>query len=161
LRRREPGGYEKVSALFVAGAALVVAGGWWSLTFPLNKNLWTSSYVLYTGGWALLLLGVFIWAIDLRGVTGWTKPFHVYGMNAIAAYVGAHSMAYSSIWIKWAGPDGKPLRLKTWVYEHLYKSWIPSLAGDHVSSAAYGMTYVVLWCGIMWILYRKRIFLKV
>lgn len=161
LRRPGRNGYEKVSALFVAGVALVVAGKTWELTFPLNKNIWTSSYVLFTGGWALLTLGTLCWLVDLNGRATWAKPFIWYGMNPITAYVGASSMAYISIWIKWTGPDGNPIRLKTWIYTHLYQSWIPHIAGPYVSSAAYGMSYVVLWCGVMWVLNRRRIFLKV
>lgn len=161
LRRPGRTGYEKVSGLFVAGTLLVLAGKSWEFSFPMNKNIWTSSYVLFTGGWALLSLGAMSWLVDLHGRTAWTKPFVVYGMNPIAAYVGASSMAYISIWIKWMGPDGKPVRLKTWIYTRCYQSWIPNLAGPYISSAAYGMSYVVLWCGIMWIMYRRKIFLKV
>ncbi|MBX7243868.1 MAG: heparan-alpha-glucosaminide N-acetyltransferase domain-containing protein [Candidatus Sumerlaeaceae bacterium] len=161
LRRPGYTGYQKACMLFAGGVALVILGKWWDLSFPMNKNIWTSSYVLFTGGWALLLLATIYWLVDLEGRAGWTKPFVVYGMNAITAYVGASAMAYTSIWIKWAGPDGKMISLKGWIYNHCYKSWIPSIAGDYVCSAAYGMSYVVLWCAIMWILYRKQIFLKV
>ncbi len=162
LRRREESPQEKANVLFAGGVALLTLGLWWSLEFPLNKNLWTSSYVLATGGWALLGLGVCFWLVDVKGWGGrWSKPFLVYGMNPIAAYVGASAMAGLSILIRWAGPDGKPIRLKTWIYTHFYESWIPPLFGYKVSGAAYAMTYVVLWCGITWVLYRKRIFIRI
>ena len=161
LKRADRGGYEKASGLLVAGVALVVLGAAWSLGFPMNKNLWTSSYVLYAAGWALLGYGACYWLVDLKGSSAWGKPFLVYGVNAIAAYVGAHAMGYTSILIRWHAPDGSLVRLKGWVYNHFYRSWIPGIAGDHVSSAAYGMTYVVLWCAVAWVLYRRRVFIKV
>ncbi|MFH0792893.1 MAG: DUF5009 domain-containing protein [bacterium] len=161
LRAKEKSGYEKVAGLFVAGFALIVLGMWWDYFFPMNKNLWTSSYVLFTSGWGLATLGVCYWLVDIKGITTWAKPFAVYGVNAIAAYVGVAMMSYATILIHWTGPDGKNILLKTWLYNTLFKSWIPALFNDYASSAAYAFfTYVVLWCGIMWIFYRKKIYIK-
>ena len=72
--------------LFVAGCFCMAAGYVWNGWFPINKNLWTSSYVLYTGGLALLFLGICYWFIDVRNSRWWIKPFQVYGLNAITAY---------------------------------------------------------------------------
>jgi predicted acyltransferase len=70
-------------------------------------------------------------------------------------------MSYSSVWIRWQdGPD-HVIRLKTYLYRNLYQSWIPHYLGYRISSAAWGATYVALWWAFMWLLYRKRIFIKV
>lgn len=161
LRRTERDGYERASAIFVGGVLLVIAGAWWSLSFPFNKNLWTSSYVLFTSGWACLVLGCCYWTIDLKGRSGWTLPFTVYGTNAIASYVCASAMAYTSVFIKWAGPDGKFITLKGWIFSHAFGSWITPAFGPYVASAAYGISYVILWSLIMLLLYRRRIFIRI
>ncbi len=160
LRRRDTDGNEKVAGLATAGFFLLVLGALWRYDFPYNKNLWTSSYVLHTSGWAMLTLGVCYWIIDVKGYKAWSKPFVVYGTNAIAAYVGASAMAYTTIWIHWKSGD-KVVFLKTWVYTHGFRSWIEPLEGPYVSSAAYGTAYVLIWLGLMTILYRKKIFIKV
>ena len=161
LRAKEKTDYEKVGGLFVAAFALIVLGNWWNFFFPMNKNLWTSSYVLFTSGWGLAMLGVCYWVVDIKKKIAWAKPFAIYGVNALAAYVGVAMMSYFTIWVHWIDGEGKKMMLKNWLYNTLYKSWIPGLWNDYASSAAYAFfTYVVLWCGIMWILYRKKIFIK-
>ncbi|HKY27404.1 MAG TPA: heparan-alpha-glucosaminide N-acetyltransferase domain-containing protein, partial [Pyrinomonadaceae bacterium] len=87
LRSRKTA-YEKVAGMFVVGAVCVAVG--WALNsfFPINKALWTSSYVLFTGGLALQFLALCYWIIDIKGYRRWAKPFEVFGLNAIALYVG-------------------------------------------------------------------------
>lgn len=88
LSEREPG--EITRGMLVAGVALVIVGLAWGLIFPINKNLWTSSYVVFTAGTALLLFGSMYWLIDVRGRRGlWEKWMVVYGMNAIAVFVAS------------------------------------------------------------------------
>ncbi len=161
LRMKKWGPLEKVKGLITVGALLVVVGYAWNMVFPFNKNLWTSSYVQLTSGYALIALGFCYWLVDIRGCKWWTQPFTVFGMNAITAYVGASTMAYTSIWIKVSDTNGTSVFLKKWVYSTLYASWIPRFLGDYVSSAAYGLSYVFVWCGIMWYFYKRKIFLKV
>ncbi len=76
----------KTNYMFVSGNILIAAGIIWDIWFPINKNLWTSSYVIYTAGLALDFLAICYWFIDVRGYKKWTKPFLIFGMNAIAAY---------------------------------------------------------------------------
>jgi len=161
IRRKDRDGNEKVAGLATAALVLLVLGALWHYEFPYNKNLWTSSYVLHTTGWGLLTFGVCYWVIDVKGHSAWAKPFVIYGTNAIAAYFGASAMAYLTILIKIPQADGKSIFLKTWLYNNFFKSWIPELFGPTVSSHAYGTMYVLLWLGLMGILYRKRIFIKV
>ncbi|KPK93648.1 hypothetical protein AMJ80_05810 [bacterium SM23_31] len=77
----------KVLGLFAAGIVCLFLGWIWNFVFPINKILWTSSYVLYAGGWSLLLLGLFYWIIDVRGWRKWAFPFVVIGLNPITIYV--------------------------------------------------------------------------
>jgi predicted acyltransferase len=152
---------KKVGIMTLAGALLLTAGLLWSRSLPLNKNLWTPSYVLVTSGWAFLGLASFFWLIEVKGLKAWAQPFVIYGSNAIAAYVGVGLMSYASVAIRWQDAPGHVIRLKTFLYRALYQSWIAPLCGDRVSSAAWGATYVALWWFLMWTLYRKRIFIKV
>jgi predicted acyltransferase len=161
LREKARSHYEKVAGMAFAGTLLVIIAALWKYDMPFNKNLWTPSYVVHTTGWALLCLGVCYWAIDIKGYRRWAKPFVVYGMNAIAAYFGASVMAYTTVWIRWKDAAGKTVMLKYYLYDHLYKSWIPYIFGDQISSAAWGISYVLLWLALMWILYKKKIFIKV
>lgn len=81
----------------VAGVALLLLGLLWGLAFPINKLLWTSSYVLFAGGWSLLLLALFYWIIDVRGYHLWAFPFVVIGMNAITIYVLHRFIDFGSV----------------------------------------------------------------
>jgi predicted acyltransferase len=141
--------------LLLAGAVLTLAGLAWGTVFPINKNLWTSSYVVFTGGTGLVLLGIFHHVVDVRGHRGpWLTPLLVYGMNAIAVFVASGFMTKALIRIH-VGPDGPTLY--AWVYETLFRSW----AGDKPGSLAFALSYVLLWLGLTWLLHRKRIFLKI
>jgi len=78
---------ERISALFAAGSLGMVAGMMWNWSFPINKSLWTSSYVVFTAGMALVTLATIMWLVDYNNVRGWTKPFVVFGVNPIVAFV--------------------------------------------------------------------------
>ncbi|MGQ9809378.1 MAG: acyltransferase family protein [Armatimonadota bacterium] len=161
LRDPRAAAARRVSGLMLAGAALTAGGLFWSLAFPLNKNLWTSSYVLFTAGCALLALGALHLFVDVLQQRAWGGPLRVYGLNPITAYVGASAMAYCTILIRLPSAAGESIPLKKWVYQTLYASWIPGVASEYWSSAAYGFTYVVVWCALMWLLYRRRIFIRI
>src|SRR5215212_4464257 len=153
--RRE--GFEKVSAMFVAGVACVVAGWAWNYWFPVNKALWTSSYVLLTAGMALELLALCYWLIDLKGYRAWAKPFLVFGSNALAVFFLTGLFAKLLGLIKLAGADGKDVALQTAVYRNFFTTW----AAPVNASLAFALCFVLLWLGLMWVLYRRGIFIKV
>jgi len=170
LREKTRDGNEKVAGMATAGWILFVVGELWKYDFPYNKNLWTSSYVLHTSALALWTLAAFYWIIDVKKITAWSKPMVVYGTNAITAYFGVGLMSSATIWIKWHDAEGQVVMLKTWLYQKLFERPIAELApyifpesySEYISSAAYPLImYVALWCGLMWILYRKRIFIKI
>lgn len=148
---------EKAVGLFVAGSAGVVLGSMWGWAFPINKNLWTSSYVLLTGGLACHLLALCYWLIDVRGWRRWSYPFLVFGVNAIAAFFLSSLLARVLVLVRVSGPGGEPVALKT----HLYQSYFASWAAPHDASLLFALSYVALWMGIMALMHWRRIYVKV
>jgi len=148
----------KMTGMAGAGVALVFAGKIFNLWFPINKKLWTSSYVLFTAGLALICLALCYWVLDLRRWRGWwTKLFLVFGMNAIAAYVlsevGADLLDRMQVHMA----DGGILSWHEVVYEYVFAP----LASPANASLLYAMAYVMVCWAVVWVLYRKGIFLKV
>lgn len=148
---------DKLIGLFVAGSLTAAAGAVFGWFFPINKNLWTSSYVVLTAGLALLTLAVIYYFVDLRGRDGWAKPFDVFGTNPITAYVMSGLIAKTLITIRWTGAEGSSVSLKSWLYGHYFASWLP----DYFASLAWAAVHVVALFGLMWLLYRRRIFIKI
>jgi predicted acyltransferase len=150
--RTEKTRYEKAAGLFVVGAVCVGLGWAWNSFFPINKALWTSSYVLFTGGLALQFLSLCYWLIDIKGYRRWARPFEVFGLNAIALYVVADLIAILLGTVKVG--DGT---LGGWIYNNVFASW----ASPVNASLAFAICFVLVCLALMWILYHRRIFLKV
>ena len=150
--RTEKTRYEKAAGMFVVGAVCVAIGWAWNSFFVINKALWTSSYVLFTGGLALQFLSICYWLIDIKGYRRWAKPFEVFGLNAIALYVVADVLATLLGVIK---VGGEPIG--SWIFDHLFASW----ASPINASLAMAICFVLVCLGLMWILYNRKIFLKV
>lgn len=138
---------EKMRALVMAGVAALAVGWAWSLVFPLNKNLWTSSFVLWTAGWAMLALAVFHRLVDRRG---WPAIGRRFGVNAVAAYAGSELMQ-----ILLPG-----LGLQQPLYRHAFAGWITPAAGPYVASVAYAMAFVAVWWLIVLAMDRRGIYVK-
>lgn len=148
---------EKAGGIFFAGTILLAAGWSWSLVFAINKALWTSSYVLYTAGLALLTLGFCYWLIDIKGHSRWAKPFVIFGVNALALYVFSGILSRLLGLIKVTNADGTEDSLHGWIFENLYLSW----ASPINASLAFAVSYILFWLLLMWLLYRKKIYIKV
>ena len=147
---------ERMRRLLAAGTVLTVAGLLWGLAFPINKNLWTSSYVAFTAGVACLTLGAIIWLIDARQWAGWTKPFVAFGINPITAYVGAELSAVlfdSTIKLRVAG---RLQSLHQLTYDGLAR-WLPPA----VASLGYSLLFVALWYFVLRVLHRRGIIFKI
>jgi predicted acyltransferase len=153
--RRAP--LEKVAAMFVAGAAGIIAGWTWNYWLPVNKALWTSSYVLFAAGMALQLLAVCYWLVDIKGYKRWALPFVVFGSNALALYFLAELSANLISIIEFTRADGSRAAVQTIIYENLFASW----AAPVNASLAFAVCTVLVWLGVMSLLYRRRIFIKV
>ena len=127
------------------------------LLFPVNKNLWSPSFVLLTGGLAAALFGLTWWVVDVRGVRGWTGPFVTYGKNAIAVYVAAEVFSGVLGTVRWAAAGGAVLSLQERLHQALFASWLPPTP----AAFAYALANVVLWWAVAWWMDRRGIYLKV
>jgi predicted acyltransferase len=151
------------SAGLAAGAATCLALGYaWSLWFPLNKKMWTSSFVLVTAGWSLLLFALFFWVIEVRGAgkkglsKGLVWPWLVFGSNAIAAYMVSELLPGTQdlIHFQVGGHPSSPLGL---LHAHL----AALIANPGWAAFSYSVSFTAICFIPVWILYRNKIFLKV
>ncbi len=147
----------------VGGAAACLAAGYlWSIWFPLNKKMWTSSYVLWAAGWSLLLMAIIYWAMEQRGwfQKGWSRaivwPWLVFGSNAIVAFVINDELYVlcSQIHFTDGGKPSNPLR---YVFQHVFMQ-IPDPGWR---SLAYVVVYTAVCFLPLWVLHRRRIFVKI
>ncbi|HEU4557388.1 MAG TPA: heparan-alpha-glucosaminide N-acetyltransferase domain-containing protein [Longimicrobium sp.] len=148
---------ERATGLFFAGNTLMVGGLVWNAAFPINKNLWTSSYVLFMGGMAMVALAMCYWLVDVKGKQGWTRPFVVFGTNAIAAFFFSGIFARLLNMVKVPGGPTGTQPVKTWIYQNAFESWLSPIN----ASLAFAICFVLLWWAIMEIFYRRKIFIKV
>ena len=142
----------KVVWMFVSGAVCIFLGLVWDLSFPINKALWTSSYVLYTSGIALQCLAICYWFIDVLGYKNWTTPWVAFGMNALSAYVLSGLLARLLGLIE-VGDQS----LKGWIFENLFASWL----SPYNASLAFAIVFVLCLFIPSWALYRKGVIIKV
>jgi len=142
----------KVARLFVQGSLLVCGGFMWGWFFPINKPIWTSSYAVFTAGLAMCGLALCLWFFDIRDNRRTAKLFAIYGVNAIALYVGSGVVARTLAYVKIDG-----VSLKQFLHGHLFASWLP----PYVASLSYAITWVGLWFLLLYWMYRHRVIIKV
>lgn len=155
--RSRASGAEKVAGMFVVGAACAVLGWAWGFWFPVNKPLWTSSYVLLTTGLGLQLLAACYWLIDIHGRRRWALPFVIFGVNALAVFFLTGIAARALGLIKFASGGGPRLSLHEHIFNNLFLSW----ASPVNASLLFALCFVLVWLGLMALLYRRGIFIKV
>ncbi len=145
--------------LAIYGWGGIFFGYAWSLLLPLNKPLWTSSYVIYAAGWALVVLALLIWIIDLKGYKNWTSFFVVFGMNPlfIFALSGIYVRSISRF-IKVTEADGTVQNGYNWLYQHVFT---PLSSDPKISSLLFALSHIVMYWLIGLVLYKKKIFIKV
>jgi predicted acyltransferase len=136
----------------------VVLGLIWASWFPINKALWTSPYVLYTGGLAMAGLAALYWVCDVQGYRSWTRPALVYGVNAILVFCLSALLSRTFGLVELALPNGKTGGLKEWLYE-----WgiAPFFADPRTASLVGSVVLVLIWMGILSWMYKKGVVLKV
>lgn len=150
----------QTKALAIAGVGVIAValGRTFDLWLPINKKLWTSSYVLFTAGLALVALAACYWVVDGKERRGrWTKPLLVLGKNSIAAYFFSEVLAITLYAISMPRASGGKMSLQ----EYVYSRWFLPLAHPANASLAYALVYVAVCWAVMAVLYRKRIFLKI
>ena len=146
----------KVVGLFVAGIIFVALGLFLHPLFPINKQLWTSTYVIFTAGAALIVLGLCYWINDVIGQKKWAYPFLVFGTNAIAVYAGSTLMVKLLARIH-VPVLGEAMSLPSFIYNKLLVPWAGPLNG----SLLYPIILLLIWFAILHLLYRKKIFIKI
>ncbi len=156
LRRKDRSDYEKVAWLFTMGIFAMLAGAVWNSFFPINKALWTSSFVLYAGGIGILALTVSYWLIDVQHRSKYIQPFLAFGANAITAYVAADVVLILLDLIH-VNLNGERIGAQQYLYQTFFTPYLSPLN----ASLAGAITYVLLLLIPMWILYKKKIFIKV
>jgi predicted acyltransferase len=148
---------ERLAGLSSVGALGMMTGLMWHWSFPINKSLWTSSYVLFSAGVAAVALSTVMWIVDFNRVRRFTRLFVVYGTNPIVAFVGSAVMArciYSIFKVNYAGTR---IPLQEGIYRTLFASWLSPVN----ASLAFAVAFVLFWYGVLSLLHRRGIILKV
>ena len=148
---------ERVCALFAVGAIAMMIGLMWHWSFPINKNLWTGFCVAFRAGMACVSLATIMWLVDLQNWRWWTKPFVIYGVNPMVAFVGSAIMARLLYSILKVNHDGQRISLESALYQSAFASWLSPVN----ASLAFAVTFVLFWYGVLAVLYRRNIILKV
>lgn len=147
----------KALGLAAAGLALLIAGRFLHPYFPINKNLWTSSFVLFTSGFAMLALACCYWVVDARFWRAWAWPFLVFGMNAILAYALAALVSEVSTDFEFSDSRGHQTTLHGWLYDRFF---VPHLSAVN-ASLAFAVFFVFVIFALLWPFYRVKLFLRV
>jgi predicted acyltransferase len=156
--------YQMLSNLFIAGIVLTLTGLTWDMSFPINKKIWTSSYTLYTTGLAILTLSTFIYLIELKNIKGlWSRFFDVFGKNPLFIFVlsGFLPRLLGLIRIPNGISDtGQQLFTSPfgWFYEHVCKNVATDL---RVGSLLYALCMIVFYWLVVYMLDKKKIYIKV
>jgi len=150
---------ELVNDLYLYGAAALFAGYVWGQFFPINKPIWTSSYVLYTGGLAMMVLALFILIIDVKGYRKWTYPLRVFGMNPLFLFI------LSVFWVKtlsrivrWTSEDGTVMTGLRWIYQSIC---VPLLGDNPNGSLLFALMHIFIYWLILRELYKRKIYIKI
>jgi len=154
-------GYETIARLMIAGAILLLAAQWADLFIPMNKKLWTASYVFHTVGLDLLILPIIIFVIEHVGKKSWTPFFEVFGKNTLSIYILSEVLVIMMYWIPngayWPVPGKvQPESVLSWIYDNVFR-W----TGDYTGSFLFGV-WVMLTCWLVgYVMHRKKVYIKV
>ena len=154
-RERQPS--VLVRDLLAYGLICAFIGLTWSLFFPINKKLWTSSYVLYAGGLSMILLAASIWLVDMRKWRDGAGFFFTVGANPLFAYVFSEALIIGLSAIRWTTPDGTETSVPRWIYDAVFRP----MEGAELSSFLFAFIYMlVCWLVCRW-LYVRKIYVKI
>jgi predicted acyltransferase len=153
---QRPDGRGRTLHLWVAGAALTIAGLAWGRVFPINKNLWTSSFAVFTAGLAAQTLALFHWVFDVKDWRVPGRPLLAFGRNALAAYF--FSVGLDSVLTRTALAGST---IKGIAYRTAFSSWLRPCCGDNAASLAYAVAYVAIWAVVLAEMRRRQIFISI
>lgn len=142
--------------LVLWGLCSLVVGMIWDVLFPINKKLWTSSYVLFSTGWGLVFLAACYDLIEVRKIKRWSKGFEIIGLNAIALFVASVFLIKVTVKLK-IGEGENAISVYNWIYRNLFASWV----GNTNGSFLFAVATLSLWYGLAFFMYRQRWFIKV
>ncbi len=142
--------------LVLFGLCCLVIAIIWDVAFPINKKIWTSSYVLFTTGWALMLLAACYELIEVRLIKRWSKPFEMMGLNAIALFVASVFLIKIAAKTQ-IGTGETAVSIYNWIYQNIFASW----AGNFNGSFLFALGTLLFWYGVAVLMYQKRWFIKV
>jgi len=157
LREKEKEPLQKLKIILMAGAGLIFTGLFWHLDVMMNKAYWTPSYILFTAGTGCLMLGFFYWLIDIKGWQKWAFPLVVYGMNAITAYFVSIIIRIHTVQ-EWMTTNAAGEKITLW--QAILDFWT-GLAGMHLGSWLFTLSYIAFWWAVLYWMYRKKLFLRV
>lgn len=148
--------HKRVEKLLIWGTVLAFAGLLLQYGCPINKKIWSPTFVLATTGFAAQLLGLLIWIIDINKKRRWSKFFHSFGVNPLIVYVfaGVLSSLLSSIRFGWSG---EVISVKSFIYDILIQPW----AGNYFGSLLYALLFVTICWLFGYILYKRNIYIKI
>jgi predicted acyltransferase len=144
--------------LCLIGLAAAGLGLLWDRVFPINKNLWTSSFVMLSGGLATATLALCHWLIDVRGWRRWSTPFAALGRNALATYV--LSIGLDNLITRWALFQ-RGASIKWEVYWYGFGSWLSTCCRVETASLAYAIAYTAIWTALATVAYRRHVFIGI
>jgi len=147
---------DRINGLFAAGALAMMVGLMWHWSFPIAKNIWTSSYVLFTAGCAALSLATCMWIIDEKKITGWTKPFVIYGVNPLFAFVASGMIGRLLYTLIRVPTEKGSIPLQGWLFLHLYAPWLE----PRDASLFFAITWVALFYAMLALMHRRNIIVK-
>ena len=149
--RRGPLTRDRLARLALVGLEVATVGALLAPLEPVNKHLWTSTYVLLTGGLAMIALAVSAWLVDVRGWRRGLRGFEAYGFNPLLVFWGSGILARVLAYSRWSVGGDDPLPLRTLLYRNLFAAW----AGPETGSVLFAVANVALWMGVAWVLYRR------
>ena len=156
--------YEMLAHILVIGFIMMGTGYGWDMVFPVNKKIWTSSYVLYTSGLAMIILGIFMYLLDWKNYQpAWSKFFTVFGKNPLFIFVLSGFLPRVLALLRWTDhlqPDGKPVYTSffPWLYEHIFK---PISSDLRTGSLLYALCMIAFYWLIVYVLDKKKIYIRV
>ena len=142
--------YETISKLMILGALLLLVALTWDMVFPINKRIWTSSFVLYSTGWDLLILSILIFVIDIKNEKNWTYFFEVFGRNTLFVYI-LSEIGTVIFYIKIGNES-----LDSWLYQHIFR-----MAGDYVGAFLFAVAWMLVCWSVGYWMDKKKIYVKV
>jgi predicted acyltransferase len=147
----------KIQVLLAAGSAGAAVGALWGTVFPINKNLWTSSYAVFMSGLAAIALAACLWIVDARGWKAWAGPFRWLGRNALAIFTLSLLAVLMLLWIKIPDAAGKPRSL----YATIYRTVFDRFADPRLGSLLFALAFLSVFVALAGWMSRRRIFIKI